>query len=48
VLAPYAQKWNADLIVLGATRTNALVRRVFGETAQNALRRLPVALYVAT
>lgn len=48
VLAPYAQKWNADLIVLGATRTNALVRRVFGETAQNALRRLPAALYLAT
>ena len=47
VLVPYAEKWNADLLVMGATRTNPLLRRLLGETAQDALRRLSSALYLA-
>jgi nucleotide-binding universal stress UspA family protein len=47
VLVPYAEKWNADLLVMGVTRTNQLLRRLLGETAQDALRRLSSALYLA-
>lgn len=47
VLVPYAEKWNADFLVMGVTRANPLLRRLLGETAQDALRRLSSALYLA-
>lgn len=37
-LLPYASQWNADLIVLGNSARNYLLRRLFGETALNAMQ----------
>lgn len=45
VLAPYAQKWQADVVVLGVARGNAVVRRLIGETAQDILSKTSLALY---
>jgi nucleotide-binding universal stress UspA family protein len=45
VLIPYAQKWQAELIVLGVTRGNAVLRRLIGETAQDILRKTSFAIY---
>jgi nucleotide-binding universal stress UspA family protein len=45
VLIPYAQKWQADLVVLGVTRGNAVLRRLIGETAQDILCKTSFALY---
>jgi nucleotide-binding universal stress UspA family protein len=36
-LLPYAQGWNADLIVLGNSARRLLLRRIFGETALNVV-----------
>jgi nucleotide-binding universal stress UspA family protein len=48
VLVPYACKWEADLIVLGVSRGNRLLRRVLGEAAQDVLRNTACALYATT
>ncbi|MDA8041638.1 MAG: universal stress protein, partial [Pirellulales bacterium] len=46
-LVPYAQKWEADLIVAGNSAKNLLLRKLFGETALQLLRGSPLALYLA-
>lgn len=46
-LIPYAEAWNADLIVAGNSAKNLLLRRVFGETALRLLRESPLPLYLA-
>lgn len=46
-LVPYAQKWEADLIVAGNSAKNLLLRKLFGETALQLLRVSPLALYLA-
>ena len=46
-LLPYAQQWQADLIVAGNSAKNLLLRRLFGETALTLLRESPLPLYLA-
>ena len=46
-LIPYAEAWNADLIVAGNSAKNLLLRRLFGETALRLLRDSPLPLYLA-
>ncbi|MFM1997901.1 MAG: hypothetical protein RLZZ111_2288 [Planctomycetota bacterium] len=46
-LIPYAQAWQADLIVAGNSARNLLLRRLFGETALRLLRDSPLPLYLA-
>lgn len=46
-LIPYAREWQADLVVLGNSARNLLVRRIFGETALKLLRESPLPLYLA-
>jgi nucleotide-binding universal stress UspA family protein len=46
-LIPYAQAWQADLIVAGNSARNLLLRRLFGETALRLLRESPLPLYLA-
>jgi len=46
-ILPYAEAWNADLIVAGNSVKNLLLRRVFGETALRLLRESPLPLYLA-
>ena len=46
-LIPYAQAWNADLIVAGNSSKNILLRRLFGDTALELLRVSPLPLYLA-
>jgi len=46
-LLPYAQTWQADLIVAGNSAKNLLLRRLFGETALTLLRESPLPLYLA-
>lgn len=46
-LLPYAEAWQADLIVAGNSAKNLLLRRVFGETALRLLRESPLPLYLA-
>jgi nucleotide-binding universal stress UspA family protein len=46
-LLPYAQHWQADLIVAGNSAKNLLLRRLFGETALTLLRESPLPLYLA-
>lgn len=45
VLVPYAEKWRADLVVLGVPRRNRLLNRVFGDTARDILKKSQLALY---
>lgn len=45
VLAPYAEKWQADLIVTGVNRTNWLARRLSGESPFSLLRQLSCAVF---
>lgn len=45
VLLPYAKKWRADLVVLGVTRGNRMLRRLFGKTAGDILKKSELALY---
>lgn len=45
VLLPYAEKWSAELIVLGMQRGNPMLRRLFGDTARRVLLRSPCALF---
>jgi nucleotide-binding universal stress UspA family protein len=48
VLAPYALKWGADLVVLGVPRAGRVVRRLWGEPAEQILQKTELALYAAT
>jgi nucleotide-binding universal stress UspA family protein len=48
VLVPYAHKWGADLVVLGVSRAGRVVRRLWGEPAEEILQTTEVALYAAT
>ncbi len=45
VLLPYAEKWQADLIVMGVEPGKRLLRWVFGHPAVNVLKRLSCGLY---
>jgi nucleotide-binding universal stress UspA family protein len=45
VVIPYAQKWGADLVVLGVARKSRIVRRLCGEPAQRLLEETDLALY---
>ena len=47
VLLPYAEKWQADLVVLGS-RGNRLWQRLCGNAATDVWRRLPCGLFIAT
>jgi nucleotide-binding universal stress UspA family protein len=46
-LLPYAEAWGADLIVVGNSAKNLLVRRLFGETALNTIRHSNRPLFLA-
>lgn len=46
-LLPYADRWQADLIVAGNSAENMLLRRIFGETALSPLRNSLLPLYLA-
>jgi nucleotide-binding universal stress UspA family protein len=46
-LVPYAQQWEADLIVAGNSAKNLLLRKLFGETALTLLRASPLPLYLS-
>lgn len=47
VLLKYMQKWEPDLVVLGMTRRNPILRRLLGEVVSDALRRSSTSLYVS-
>jgi nucleotide-binding universal stress UspA family protein len=47
-LVPYAEKWQADLIVLGVSGGSHLLRRLLGEAAGDVLRHTNCALYAAS
>jgi len=44
-MLPYAEKWQPDLIVFGVSRELAGWRRIFGEPAQDILRKTHCAFY---
>ncbi|MFO0870238.1 MAG: universal stress protein [Pirellulales bacterium] len=46
-ILPYAADWNADLIVLGNSAKNFLLRRVLGETALHVMRHADRPLFLA-
>jgi nucleotide-binding universal stress UspA family protein len=46
-LVPYAEKWEADLIVAGNSAKNLLLRKLFGETVLQLLRGSSLPLYLA-
>lgn len=46
-LLPYAAGWDADLIVVGNSAKNLLLRRLFGETALHAIRHADRPLFLA-
>lgn len=48
VLVPYAHKWGAELVVLGVPRAARVVRRIWGEPAEQILQQTELALYAAT
>lgn len=45
-LLPYADKWGADLIVVGNSAKNLLIRRIFGETALHAIQNADRPLFL--
>lgn len=47
-VANYAEKWQADLVVLGASAGRGLASRLLGTTEFDVLQRLQRSLYVAT
>lgn len=47
VLPAYAQKWGAQLVVLGAERGSRVVRRLLGEAAEQLLSHTDIAIYAA-
>ena len=46
-LLPHAEEWNADLVVLGNSARLFLIRKVFGETALNALQHSVLPLFLS-
>jgi nucleotide-binding universal stress UspA family protein len=46
-LLPYASQWGADLIVVGNSARNLLLRRIFGETALHVIRHADRPLFLA-
>ncbi len=46
-LLPYAESWNADLIVLGNSAKRMLLRRLLGETALHVMRNAEIPLFLA-
>lgn len=46
-LLPHATEWGADLIVVGNSGKNLLLRRIFGETALHAIRNSDRPLFLA-
>ena len=46
-LLPYAEKWNADLIVMGNSAKNMLLRRILGDTALHVMRNSEIPLFLA-
>jgi nucleotide-binding universal stress UspA family protein len=46
-LLPYAQRWGADLIVMGNSHRNVLLRRIFGETMYDVLQTTDRPLFLA-
>lgn len=47
VVPPYAQKWQADLVVMGAVQGHRLMHRLLGDTALDLLHSQVCAAYVA-
>ncbi len=47
LLVPYASKWEADVVLLGAPRGNSLLRRFLGDTAQDVLLQTGCGVYLA-
>lgn len=46
-ILPYAQEWEADLIVMGNSRRNLLLRRIFGETMLHTVANTDRTLFLA-
>jgi len=46
-LLPYAAEWGADLLVVGNSAKNLLMRRIFGETALHAIQNADRPLFLA-
>jgi nucleotide-binding universal stress UspA family protein len=46
-LLPYAAEWGADLLVLGNSAKGLMRRRLFGETALNAMREADQMLFLS-
>lgn len=46
-LLPYAAKWGADLMVVGNSATNLLLRRILGETALHVIQNADRPLFLA-
>jgi nucleotide-binding universal stress UspA family protein len=46
-LLKHAEEWNADLLVLGNSAKNLLLRRLFGETALHAIRHPELPLFLS-
>jgi len=46
-LLPYAEDWGADLIVLGNSAKNMLLRRILGDTALYVMRNAEIPLFLA-
>lgn len=46
-ILPYAESWDADLIVLGNSTKRMLLRRLLGETALHVMRNAELPLFLA-
>ena len=46
VLVPYAAKWEADLVVLGVSRSHRLLQRLLGKASLDLVAALDCALFV--
>jgi len=46
-LLPYAADWKADLLVMGNSAKNMLLRRILGETALHVMRNSEIPLFLA-
>jgi nucleotide-binding universal stress UspA family protein len=46
-LLPYARNWGADMIVIGNSAKSLILRRIFGETALNAIHNSDRPLFLA-
>lgn len=46
-LLPYAEKWQADLLVMGNSAKNMLLRKILGETALHVMKNSEIPLFLA-